>query len=402
MVPPPDEANVFIGGKLPPICMKGQWSVLFFLVGVLVLSIPVFADTFGGIPGRDYGDYSGYNTHSYDDWQPQYKALCEQHMRAVIKRCEVDAKAKGYDNWFVTRMRGSQLFTPTRSGFSAQDVIQGNNRCAYNENTDDEVYISSVVLTFMCSESENGNVTGSDQYGCSFSCAAWDCDDDVDLYSVSACAAYEESSSPNPFTKMTLGCQQQTQELCAARGAGCVLEQPCYYYDYSRKLVHCDCSCPDTIDPPTLTSAELSAATSETFNLDTFNWEAWKQENPGPCDPVRSTVEKKGLLEKVKTALNTVKDASGRVVGFVTEGVKTVLDKSTLPFTKIGGLLGASTNGQVIVVTPGANIPSSAGVTPAADPISSLIAGANAALPYQAATSSFNLLGVPENNQEVA
>ena len=384
--------------------MNGRktWSALFFLFGLFVFSLSVSADTFGGIPGRDYGNYSGYNTHAYDDWPPQYKALCEQHMRATIKRCAVDAAAKGYDNWFVTRMRGSNLFTPARSGYSAQDVIQGKNNCTFNENNDDETYIASAILSFMCSENENGENVGSDQYACSFTCAAWDCEDDVDLYSVSACVAWEESASPNPFTKMTTGCQQQTQELCAARGTNCALEQPCYYYDYDRKLVHCDCSCPDTVDPPTLSDSELSVATSESFNLDTFNWEAWKQQNPGPCDPVRSTVEEKGFLDKVKTALSTVKDTSGRVVGFVTEGVKTVLDKSTLPFSKIGGLLGASKNGQAVVVTPGTNIPSSAGTTPTTDPISSLLAGANAALPYQAATSTFNLMGTPENNQEVA
>ncbi|MDP2666624.1 MAG: hypothetical protein Q8P05_03940 [Candidatus Diapherotrites archaeon] len=382
--------------------MESRWIVLFVLAGILAFSIPVYADTFGGIPGRDYGDYSSYNTHSYDDWPSEYRDLCDQHMRAVIKRCAVDAKTKGYDNWFVSRMRGSTQVLPARSGYSNQDVIIGTNNCAYNENADDETYISSAVLSFMCSENEKGSVTGSDQYTCSFTCAAWDCEDDVDLYSVSACIATEENVSANPFTKMTLGCQKQTAELCAARGAGCALEQPCYYYDYDRKLVHCDCSCSNTLDSPTLTEAELSLATSEPFNLDTFNWDTWKQQNPGPCDPVRSTVEEKGFFDKVKSALTTIKDTGGHVVGFVTDGVKSMLDKSTLPFSKIGGVLGASKNGQVIVVTPGVNISSTTGITPTSDLVSSLIAGANAALPYLAAEKTFNLLGPPESNQEVA
>jgi hypothetical protein len=373
----------------------------FVLLGVVILSsVPLAsADTFGGIPGQDYGDYSSYNTHDYSTWPAAYKDLCDQHMRAVIKRCSVDAKAKGYDNWLVTRMRGSTLFTPTRSGYSAQDVILGGNKCTYNENTDDEVYISSVILTFMCSEFQGG----SDQYACSFSCAAWDCENDVDLYSVSACSAYEESASPNPFTKMTVGCKQQTEELCAARGPNCQLEQPCYYYDYDRKLVHCDCSCPDTIDPSTLTQEQLTLAESEAFNLDTFNWEAWKEEHPGPCDPVLSTVKEKGALDTIFDALITIKDTGGRVVGFITDGVKTVLDKSSLPFTKLGGLIGASKNGQVLIVVPNGNGPPNInGINPTADGPASLMAGVNTALPYQGAENTFNLLGPPETNQEVA
>ncbi|MBI5553627.1 MAG: hypothetical protein HY917_02690, partial [Candidatus Diapherotrites archaeon] len=112
--------------------MRRSFLFLVLVVGLLAFS-SVSAFNIGGIEGRDSRNYTPGSELSYEGWPAQYKTACEQHMRAVIKRCA----ASGHENWTVSRMFSSVKFLPSQQNFSISDTVIGKQLCGYAENTTD-------------------------------------------------------------------------------------------------------------------------------------------------------------------------------------------------------------------------------------------------------------------------
>ncbi len=245
-----------------------------------------------GVEGKQLFNYGSWSNMELSDWPADARDLCEQHFNAVVDAC----RKSGYKNWAVRRLMGGYEFTPQRRNFGLDDSIMGPNKCDYYANSIDENRIISTTLNTMCSTKINNGVASSNQYSCTFTCTAWDCDSDLKPNEVAGCGVnsrfHPNSNSPDPFDWQTPGCKQDMRETCESRGKSCSLSRPCEVKQRKNSggVVYCGCSCDYVPFESNFDAAAWDSKPRPKVDLDSFNLEQWRDSHKSSCDPTREFV----------------------------------------------------------------------------------------------------------------
>ena len=307
-------------------------------------SLPVFALSINGVHGTGSRIFSFDEQMAISSWPEDYRQLCIAHMNAVIKRCS----EAGYENWVVDRMVSGTKFSPEYRQYSVQDFVVGNYSCTAKEHGIDETLITSAVLSMSFSQGNLCEAQKSDQYACSFTCEAWDCDSDIKKTEIHVCQGIDVNSidkARDPLPQVGANCRKDAIETCESRGPGCSLKRPCEVRNKAgSELVFCDCSCEPQLPERTISDEALAKAQAETLSLSAFSLEEWQGQRVG----AGSAVLKRADI--VKTA---AKDR-GIDAGHVAAPSRRIMAKSRLGFSDSAGRLAGAT-GEEIVRTSGTN-----------------------------------------------